>query len=115
MPQRFNHMELTYEKGALGPKLRRQIAHFYEEVFGWEAVDIDILAQQALLLRVDEDASQFILLAEGRNAIHSPGWDHLGIVLDTRAEVGRDPRGLHEVAGAGRACADQALRRSAPG
>ncbi len=87
MAQRFNHVELTYARGALDDRLRREISSFYEDVFGWESAVINILGQDALLLRVDPEASQFILLAEGRNPIHSPGYDHLGICFDTRNEV----------------------------
>jgi len=87
MAQRFNHMELTYEKGQLTDRLREEISRFYEEVFDWMPLDVDILGQNALLLRVDEEVSQFILVAEGRRPIHSPGYDHLGILLDTREEV----------------------------
>jgi hypothetical protein len=87
MAQRFNHVELTYAKGALGGRLRDQISSFYEEVFGWEAAELEILGHTALLLRVDPDVTQFILLAEGRNPIDAPGYDHLGIQLETRNEV----------------------------
>ena len=84
---RFNHMELTYGEGLLTPELRDEIREFYGEIFGWSASDIEILGQTGLLLGVDEEVSQFILLAESPKPIHSPGYDHLGVLLETRAEV----------------------------
>ena len=51
------------------------------------ALDVDIVGQNSLLLRVDEQASQFVLVAESSKPMQSPGYDHLGMVLDTRSEV----------------------------
>jgi hypothetical protein len=87
MALRFNHMELTLPRGGLDDRTREEIRTFYGEVFGWNALDVPILGQQALLLRTDEDTSQFVLVAESRKPVSVPGYDHLGLLLDTRAEV----------------------------
>jgi hypothetical protein len=84
---RFNHMELTLPKGALDARMRSEISRFYEDVFGWQPLDVDIVGQNALLLRVDAEVSQFVLVAESDKPMASPGYDHLGLLLDTRAEV----------------------------
>lgn len=84
---RFNHMELTLPKGTLDAKLREDIARFYEEVFGWLPLDVPIVGQSSLLLRVDPEVSQFVLVAESSKPMQSPGYDHLGMLLDSRAEV----------------------------
>ncbi|MBY0399449.1 hypothetical protein K2X89_04080 [Myxococcota bacterium] len=86
MPARFNHMELTLPLGGLSSG-RREIADFYREMFGWESLDVPILGQVGLLLRTDSDTSQFILVTEQKKHIVSPGYDHLGLLYDTRAEV----------------------------
>jgi hypothetical protein len=86
MPARFNHMELTLPLGELDAH-REEIAGFYGELFGWEALDVPILGQLGLLLRTDPETSQFILVTEQREALHSPGYDHLGLLYDTREEV----------------------------
>jgi len=86
MPRRFNHMELTLPKGAL-EKARGEIATFYGDLFGWDAIDVPILKQTGLLLRSDAETSQFILLTEQRAHMSSPGFDHLGLLCDSRAEV----------------------------
>ena len=83
---RFNHMELTLPKGALSER-RADIAAFYGDLFGWEALDVPILKQTGLLLRTDPETSQFILLTEQRKHMSSPGYDHLGLLYDTRDEV----------------------------
>jgi hypothetical protein len=86
MPRRFNHMELTLPKGAL-EQARAEIAAFYSDLFGWDALDVSILKQTGLLLRSDAETSQFILVTEQRAHLSSPGFDHLGLLCDTRAEV----------------------------
>ncbi|GJM37814.1 MAG: hypothetical protein DHS20C19_11810 [Acidimicrobiales bacterium] len=86
MPLRFNHMELTLPPGRL-TETRDEIRDFYADLLGWTATDIPILGQSGLLLRTDDATSQFILVTEQRVHIDSPGYDHLGLLCDTRAEV----------------------------
>ncbi|WP_372748205.1 VOC family protein [Litorivivens sp.] len=87
MPMRLNHMELTFAEGALTPAKKQQITDFYRDLFGWNTLEIDIMDQKALLLMLDEDVSQFILLAESPEPMQSPGYDHLGLLFDSREEV----------------------------
>ncbi|MET0664032.1 MAG: hypothetical protein ABW008_00595 [Acidimicrobiales bacterium] len=84
---RFNHMELTLPRGALGDDGRADIRAFYGEVFDFEALDVPILGQLGLLLRTDEATSQFLLLMESETPIDAPGYDHLGFLYDTREQV----------------------------
>lgn len=96
---RFNHMELTFAQGSLDDRARQEIRTFYGEVLGWKFLDVPILGQQGLLLQVDEAVSQFLLLLESATPMQSPGYDHLGLLLDTRAEVDdllRKCRGFQE-------------------
>jgi hypothetical protein len=83
---RFNHMELTLAPGLLAER-RREIATFYGDLFGWESLDVPIVGQLGLLLRTDPETSQFILVTEQRKAMSSPGYDHLGLLQESRAEV----------------------------
>ncbi len=83
---RFNHMELTVPTGGLTDH-RDEIKAFYAEIFGFEALDVPILNQTGLLLRTDPETSQFILVTEQKKHLHSPGYDHLGFLYETRAEV----------------------------
>jgi hypothetical protein len=86
MPKvRFNHLELTFARGTLDKQLRTDIDAFWCGVFGWESIEVDLLGQTCHLLRPDD--GQFILLAEADKPIQSPGFDHIGLLCDTRGEV----------------------------
>jgi hypothetical protein len=83
---RFNHMELTFPRGTLTTDFREEIDAFYGSVFGWVGVDTDVVGQSCHIL-LSEEAQQFILLAESDKPMQSPGYDHLGLLFATRAEV----------------------------
>jgi predicted enzyme related to lactoylglutathione lyase len=82
---RFNHMELTVAKGELDAQRRADLTAFYGGVLGWETMDVEIVGGTQFLMRPDE--GQFILVAEYREPMHSPGYDHLGLLCETRDEV----------------------------
>ena len=82
---RFNHMELSFPTGTLTREFRDEVDAFYCDVLGWEALDTEVVGQSCHLLRPDD--GQFILLAEGREPMSSPGYDHLGLLMETRGEV----------------------------
>lgn len=84
---RINHMELTFPEGELTAEKKQRISDFYQELFGWNTLEVEIVGQQALLIMIDEEVSQFILCAESPKPMHSPGYDHLGLLFETRAEV----------------------------
>ena len=83
---RFNHMELTFPRGTLTTEFRGEIDDFYGDVFGWQGVDAEVVGQLCHILLL-EGAEQFILLAESDKPMQSPGYDHLGLLFGTRAEV----------------------------
>jgi len=82
---RFNHMELTFPRGTLTESYREEIDAFYCSIFGWSALDTQVVGQSCHLLLPDPD--QFLLLAESDKPMSSPGYDHLGLLQDTRQEV----------------------------
>lgn len=82
---RFNHMELTFARGALDDAARADIDAFYGDVLGWKSSPYELFGQVGQLLVPDE--GQFILLMEVDDPIHSPSYDHLGLLLDTRDQV----------------------------
>src|SRR6267142_1968283 len=84
-PMRFNHMELTFARGTLTQDFREEIDAFYGSVLGWSATDAEVVGQNCHILLPDAD--QFILLAESDKPMSSPGFDHLGLLQDTSAEV----------------------------
>src|SRR5271168_3730223 len=82
---RFNHMELTFPVGTLTKDFKEEIDAFYGSIFGWSALDTEVVGQLCHLLLPDPD--QFILLAESDKPMSSPGYDHLGLLQDSRAQV----------------------------
>jgi len=84
---RFNHMELTLPRGTLTRAFRQEVDAFYGTVFGWTGLDTEVVGQLCHLLMPDPD--QFILLAESDTPLSSPGYDHLGLLQDSRGEVDR--------------------------
>jgi hypothetical protein len=82
---RFNHMELSFPVGTLTPEFRQDVDAFYCGVLGWNALDTQVVGQSCHLLRPDD--GQFILLAEADEPMSSPGYDHLGLLMETRAAV----------------------------
>ena len=87
MPEmRFNHMELTFPPGTLTQEFREEVDAFWGGVFGWKGVDTEVVGQLCHIL-LSEEAQQFILLAESNKPMQSPGYDHLGLLFSTRAEV----------------------------
>jgi hypothetical protein len=86
MPKvRFNHMELTFPRGTLTEEFRADVDSVFVDVFGWRAMDVDIVGQNGHLLLPDD--GQFLLLVEGDKHMDSPGYDHLGLLCETRGEV----------------------------
>lgn len=83
---RFNHMEMTFPVGTLTQEFREEVDAFYGSIFGWTALDTEVVGQSCHLLL--PDTNQFILLAESEKPMSSPGYDHLGLLQDSREEVG---------------------------
>ena len=83
---RFNHMELTFPRGTLTTEFGEEVDAFYGRVCGWIVFDTEIVGQLCHIL-LSEEAQQFILLAESDKPMQSPGYDHLGLLFGTRAEV----------------------------
>ena len=82
---RLNHMELTLAPGTLTDEYRADIDAFYCEVLGWTSSRPELFGQAGHYLRIDN--GQFILLMESDKPISSPGYDHSGLLVDTRADV----------------------------
>jgi catechol-2,3-dioxygenase len=78
-------MEITFALGTLTPSFCEEVDAFYSDVFGFTASRRRMFGQESLTLRTPED--DFILLIEGEEPMVSPGFDHLGLRLDTREEV----------------------------
>jgi len=83
---RFNHMEITFPVGTLDDAFRKEVDAFYGDVFGWTGVDTEVVGQLCHVM-LTGDNGDFILLAESPKPMSSPGYDHLGLLQGSRAEV----------------------------
>ncbi len=83
---RFNHMELTLAPGELS-RWRGDLSAFYSEVFDFDVIDFKIFEQTALVLRTDAEGSQFLLILEHERSMASPGYDHLGFLVESPEAV----------------------------
>ena len=83
---RFNHMELTFPVGTLDDTFRKEVDAFYGDVLGWTGVDTEVVGQLCHVM-LTGDNGDFILLAESPKPMSSPGYDHIGLLQGTRAEV----------------------------
>ena len=66
---------------------RQPLLHFHSTVLGFDAIDVPLFDSTGLLLRTDEASSQFPLSMEQEEHLQSPGYDHLGFLFESRAEV----------------------------
>jgi hypothetical protein len=83
---RLNHMELTLPRGTLTDVFRKEVDDFYGSIFGWRGIDTEVVGQDVHIMLIGE-RGDFILLAESDKPMSSPGYDHLGLLHGTRAEV----------------------------
>jgi len=87
MEMRFNHMELTFPVGTLDDVFRKEVDAFYGDLFGWTGVDTEVVGQLCHVMLTGNPNGDFILLAESRKPMSSPGLDHLGLLQGARADV----------------------------
>ena len=86
MRMRLNHMELTFPRGTLDDVFRKEVDDFYGTVFGWTGIDTEVVGQLTHIM-LTGNGGDFILLAESGKPMSSPGYDHLGLLQETRADV----------------------------
>jgi hypothetical protein len=91
---RFNHMELSFAPGTLTEEFRADVDSVFVDLLGWRASDVDIVGQHAHLMQPDD--GQFLLLVEGERHMDSPGYDHLGLLCESRDEVASAPSARSE-------------------
>ena len=78
MTVRFNHMELTYARGALDAGVREDIGRFYADVFGFEQYEDLTKDRHQLVLRCHHH-EQFVFLISEDHPMQAPRLDHFGI------------------------------------
>lgn len=83
---RFNHMEITVAPGFIAAH-GEDLYAFLHDVLGFERSIFPGLDFPSLVVKTDEDASQFIFIAENAQPLATASEDHLGFQLDDDAAV----------------------------
>lgn len=83
---RFNHMEITVSPGFIAREGEALYA-FLHEVLGFERSVFPGLDFPSLVVKTDEDASQFLFIAENAQPMLRTAEDHLGFQLDNATAV----------------------------
>jgi hypothetical protein len=84
---RFDHLELTFPRGALSRELRDDIDSFWCNVIGWSSREHFVYGVSHHLLEIDDD--KFILLGEVDAPMNQPPDDFFGDLRDIHT-VGLD-------------------------
>jgi hypothetical protein len=94
---RWDHLALTFPRGALTREFRKEVDAFYCDVLGWTAYDHDVFGENCYMLQPDDQSH--IMLSETDEAQQLPVQDvgnigdphvqvpHMGILLDSNMDV----------------------------
>ena len=83
---RFNHMEITVSPGFVAEH-GEDLYRFLHEVLGFAPSVFPGLDFPSLVVKTDPEASQFLFIAENEQPLARASDDHLGLHLDSDAEV----------------------------
>jgi len=91
MSFRFSHVAVTVPVEQLAGIARGELVEFYREVFGWhEDPGLAIPGQRIFLCA--PTATQYITIRASEAPMQTSGYEHLGIIADSEAEL----RTIHE-------------------
>lgn len=84
--QRLTHVALTVPRELFAPGPRGELVAFYAEVFGWsESPGLEIPGER-IVLRAPTDL-QYVTLRAADAPMATRGSEHLGIAVDSEAEL----------------------------
>jgi hypothetical protein len=83
---RFNHVAMSLPADLLDEAGRKDIAAFYEEVFGWPEITQMTEDRRRLVLGV-HTVEQFIFLIADEKPMTAPRLDHYGLSVGTEEEL----------------------------
>jgi hypothetical protein len=83
---RFNHVAMSLPADLLGEEGRRDIARFYDEVFGWKELPTETVDRKKLVLSA-YTYEQFVFLIADDPPMVAPRLDHFGMSVDTEREL----------------------------
>jgi hypothetical protein len=83
---RFNHVAMSLPADLLGDEGRRDIVHFYDEVFGWKELPTETVDREKLVLSA-YTYEQFVFLIADDPPMTAPRLDHFGMSVATEQEL----------------------------
>ncbi|MEN8184239.1 MAG: VOC family protein [Myxococcota bacterium] len=87
MAHRFSHVAVTVPADRLEGRGREELLEFYEDVFGWRENPELSIPGQRIFLRAPTD-TQYITIRSSRSPMQTSGYEHLGVLVDSTAELG---------------------------
>jgi hypothetical protein len=83
---RFNHVAMSVPSELLGEDGRRDLVHFYDEVFGWKELPTETVDGKKLVLSA-YTYEQFVFLIADDPPMSCPRLDHFGMSVETEQEL----------------------------
>jgi hypothetical protein len=83
---RFNHVAMSLPPDLLGDEGRRDIVHFFDEVFGWKELPTETVDRKKLVLSA-YTYEQFVFLIADDPPMACPRLDHFGMSVETEQEL----------------------------
>ena len=83
---RFNHVAMSVPSELLGEDGRRDLVHFYDEVFGWKELPTETVDGKKLVLSA-YTYEQFVFLIADDPPMECPRLDHFGMSVETEQEL----------------------------
>ena len=83
---RLNHVAMSLDADLLDAEHRSDLCRFYNDVFGFEELDVMTVDRQRLVLSCVH-WEQFIFLIADDRPMRSPRLDHFGFSVGTREEL----------------------------
>ena len=83
---RFNHVAMSLPPDLLGDDGRRDIVHFFDEVFGWKELPTETVDRKKLVLSA-YTYEQFVFLIADEPPMACPRLDHFGMSVETEQEL----------------------------
>jgi hypothetical protein len=83
---RFSHVAVTLPASQIEGGAREELLRVYHEVLGWSENPSLSIPGQRLLLRAPTD-TQYITIRASESPMQTSGYEHLGVLMDTEAEL----------------------------
>lgn len=83
---RLSHIAVTVPRDLFEPPARRELLHFYSNVFGWSENPALARPGERIFMRAPSDA-QYLTIRASDEPMQTSGYEHVGVALDTPVQV----------------------------